>query len=178
MSSDLSCYNHSENVSVLQKQSEFYATKRSGQRRLQRVVRRPLVVQRTLLPKAQAPARQIMTLAMVPGVSPAGQTASFLPIISSSVVKAGDAVLQTSSTSLRSCSITSVSGIQAVAVSQDFGVVQTATTTRSTVTTVSGTTLNKPVMVRRIIPTPVTSESGKYRLKTVMLEIIGVSYWD
>ena len=99
---------------------------------------------------------------MVPGVSPAGQTASFLPIMSSSVLKPGDTVLQTASPALPSA-ITSASGIQAVAVSQDFGVMQTATTTRSTVTTVCSASVNKPVTVRRIIPTPVTSGSGKYR---------------
>jgi hypothetical protein len=40
---------------------------------------KPLVVQRTLLPKAQIPDRQLMSLTMVPASF--AQTATFLPIV-------------------------------------------------------------------------------------------------
>ena len=49
---------------------------------MSRNVRRPLVVQRTLLPKTQVPTRQIMTLTLLPDVPQLAQKGSFMPVVS------------------------------------------------------------------------------------------------
>ena len=49
-------------------------------RRGRKVSRKPLIVQRSLLPKHQLQTRQIMALAMLQGTQ-LGQTASFMPVI-------------------------------------------------------------------------------------------------
>ncbi len=44
-----------------------------------RRTRKPMIVQRRLMPKADVPTRQLMTLTMVPG-SNQMQTGSFMPV--------------------------------------------------------------------------------------------------
>ena len=59
-----------------------------------RNVRKPLVVQRTLLPKTQGPARQIMTLAMMPG-NQLTHTASFMPVLTNQSIATGQPMAST-----------------------------------------------------------------------------------
>lgn len=49
--------------------------------KLSRNVRKPLVIQRTLLPKNQVSTSQIVTLALVPGIASSSRTGSFLPVV-------------------------------------------------------------------------------------------------
>ena len=61
----------------LQKQLEMLFPRRRT--RMVRT-RKPLIVQRRLVPKAEVPTRQIMALTMVPNSTHQVQTGSFLPV--------------------------------------------------------------------------------------------------
>ena len=67
-------------LSSSQKQTDIFFNRCN--KRMSRNVRRPLVVQRTLLPKTQVPTRQIMTLTLLPDVPQLAQKGSFMPVVS------------------------------------------------------------------------------------------------
>ena len=65
------------NTLPFQKQLEMFLPRRRP--RMVRT-RKPLIVQRRLVPKAEIPTRQIMALTMVPNSTHQVQTGSFLPV--------------------------------------------------------------------------------------------------
>lgn len=119
----------------------IYSSKRSEQFMPRKVrarnTRKPLVVQRTLLPKSQLQTSQIVTLTLVPGMSNA-QTGSFLPVACSA---GSSSRLQTSPLVLETVNSTMESG-----------------DSQQNVIKMAPTELNS-TGIRRIVPVPVPADS-------------------
>ena len=121
------------------------------QRRLQRNMKRPLVVQRTLLPKTQVPTRQIMTLTMLP-TNPTSQTGSFMQVVASPAF------------SIQSTNEEGEAGANQGEVDGDRQEEEVPAATSAAGTCSWLQSFKGKAPLRRIIPTPVPTNSGKYMM--------------
>ena len=102
-----------------------------GRRQLRRNIRKPLVVQRTLLPKTEVPSRQIMTLTVLPNTPQGVGTGSFMPVVTNPAL----------------------AGIMGQPITAPVSTM--AENVTPSVITMTPSSVTKAAKVRRIIPTPI-----------------------